>query len=127
MALRLLIDNGLSPVVADALRAAGHEAAHVRDYGMQRASDDEIIQRATDQDRVIISLDRDFSTLLALGRSTKPSLVLLRGRLSQLHPDVQVQQLVLHLPLVEEQLALGAVVILEAGRVRVRRLPAGSE
>ena len=29
--MRFLIDNNLSPLLADRLRAAGHDAAHVRD------------------------------------------------------------------------------------------------
>lgn len=40
--MRFLIDNALSPVVAELLEAAGHDAAHIRDYGLQAASDDEI-------------------------------------------------------------------------------------
>lgn len=37
--MRFLIDNPLSPILADALRAAGHDAVHVGDYGMGKASD----------------------------------------------------------------------------------------
>jgi predicted nuclease of predicted toxin-antitoxin system len=55
--VRFLIDNALSPVLAERLRTAGHDAVHVRDYELQAASDDEIFERAQQEQRVIVSDD----------------------------------------------------------------------
>lgn len=35
--------------MAEALRRAGHDAAHVRDYGLQAASDEELFRRGTER------------------------------------------------------------------------------
>ena len=120
--MRLLIDNALSPRLAEGLREVGYDAVHVRDLGMQSAEDAELFDLAADEDRVLISEDTDFGTLLSLRGAAKPSVVLLRHM-----PDRSAAALLVVLlanfAAVEADLELGAVVVLEPGRIRVRRLP----
>ena len=120
--MKFLVDNALSPLVAERLRGAGYDAVHVRDLGMQASEDEEIFAWCAVNGRAVVSADTDFGTLLALRKETRPSVVLFRGN-SPRRPDEQGRLLLANLPEVSEHLEAGAVVVIEPHRVRVRRLP----
>ncbi len=95
---------------------------HVREIGLQDASDKEIFTTAKNMDRIVVSADTDFGTLLALWKENKPSVVLFR-RLSQRRPEYQVTLLLANLPAIEQDLNAGSVVVVEQNRMRIRSLP----
>lgn len=77
--MRFIVDANISPRLASLLSYAGHDAVAVRTVGLGAASDEEILNYAAEQNRVVVSHDTDFGTLLALRQLAKPSFLLIRS------------------------------------------------
>jgi predicted nuclease of predicted toxin-antitoxin system len=120
--VKFLIDNNLSPLLADNLNASGHDAVHLRDLGMQAAADEVVLARAAAEGRVLISADTDFGGLLARSGATSPSVLLIR-RLTGRRAAEQAAIIHANLDQVAGDLDSGAVVVLGEEWVRIRPLP----
>ena len=120
--MKFLIDNNLSPLLAEGLKAAGHDAVHLRDLGMQAAPDAAVLQRARVDERVLVSADTDFGGLLSRSRATGPSVLLIR-RLAGRRAAEQSAIILANLDQIAEDLTAGAVVVIGEDWIRIRRLP----
>ena len=120
--MRFLIDNALSPRVSEGLKKAGHDSVHLRDLGMQSAVDAVVFKTAAAEDRILVSSDTDFGTLLAVKREAKPSCILFR-RSSGNDPVKLLNILLQYAPKFSDELERGAVIVFTDNRIRVRELP----
>ena len=122
--MRFLADMGVAGRIVDWLRSEGHDAVHLRDQGLHRLPNGEIFRKAAEERRIVLTFDLDFGEILALSGDASVSVVLFRlrntstpfvlGRLEAVLTDSG------------ESLLKGAIVIVEDGRHRMRRLPLGS-
>lgn len=120
--MKFLVDNPISPLVAEALRRDGHDAVHVRDYGLQAAPDAMIFERALREDRIVITADTDFGLLLARQQMRRPSVILFHHSFPH-RPQQQAKVLLRNLAGLAPALEQGSLIVLEARRVRIRTLP----
>jgi predicted nuclease of predicted toxin-antitoxin system len=121
IAMKLLLDQGLPLSAATLLRNAGIDTIHVSEIGMSEAEDSDIIERARDTGRVVVTLDADFHTLLALNVATTPSTI--RIRIERLRSQALTDLLLTVVAECEEDLEQGSAITVELSRIRIRRLP----
>lgn len=120
--MRVLLDANLSPRVASALRASGHQTLHVGEVDLLTATDEAILEWAADHGYAVATADSDFGALLFRRRAARPSVIHLRG-VSHRPPETHAALLAENLPALEDAVDAGAVVSLSPTRIRVRELP----
>lgn len=113
--MKLLIDACVWGPACDVLRAAGHDVVYVGDWP-EDPGDADILRRAQQEGRVLVTLDKDFGALAVLARQAHAGIV----RLVDIGAREQAQACLRALARVGPELAAGAIVTVEPGRFRVR-------
>lgn len=119
--MKFLVDMPLSPPLACWLRGHRHDAVHAFEVGLGSASDEEIVEHARSEGRVVVTADLDYARLLALMRVRRPGLVLFRGgNFSESEMLSMMGRVMVAVP--EAELSR-SVVVVDRQRVRRRTLP----
>jgi predicted nuclease of predicted toxin-antitoxin system len=111
----------ISPRTVEALKEQDWDVVRVSQLLPRGAPDEEVLDLARRDDRILVTQDLDFSALLALGGHGRPSLVTIR--LSVSDPETITRHLLEILPRMEQALREGHAITVEDRAIRVRRLP----
>jgi predicted nuclease of predicted toxin-antitoxin system len=114
--MKFLIDRCAGRVVADWLRATGHDVVEARERDAD-PGDRILLEWANAESRVLVTIDTDFGQLVFLDKQAHSGLVRL--------PDVPAKQRVLImedlLNRFAQQLGDRAIITVRGGRVRISR------
>jgi predicted nuclease of predicted toxin-antitoxin system len=119
--MKVLLDQGLPRSAASLLRDAGIDAVHTGECGLAASTDTEIIDYARQENRIVVTLDADFHTLLMLHHAIAPSVI--RLRIQGLRADATADIVRSLLDRCGAELARGAMISVTEDRVRIHYLP----
>ena len=113
--MKLLLDTCVSKGAVNMLKASGHDVVWTGDWP-EDPGDEEILERAYQEDRILITLDKDFGELAIVKGKPHSGLVRLVN-LGSRQQGVACRRV---LELYKNDLQAGAIVTVEPGRVRIR-------
>ena len=119
--MKFLADIGVSQSTVRVLREHGHEVISLRDQNLRRMSDATILDKARREGCIVLTFDLDFGDLLATHIESPPSVIIFRLRNQS--PSSVTPRLLEVISSCRDDLSVGAIVIVEDTRYRVRRLP----
>ena len=121
--MRLVLDQGVPRDAASLLRELGHDCTHVGEFGMSRATDQEILAWAVSENATVVTLDADFHTILAVSGATAPSVI--RLRMQGLNAPAVVEIVRNVIARFQAELERGSMVTVKANKITSHKLPIG--
>lgn len=115
-----LIDEDLPRSTAKALRNVGHVAFDGRDMGLRGKDDEEVFAYAQSHQLTLITADLGFANLLRFPLGTHAGIVVLRVP-NEVSPTSLNRVLTAAITSLGDDELSGALLIVELGRLRIRR------
>lgn len=113
--MKILLDSCVSELVGDELRQRGHDVVWVGDW-IRDPGDPQILEIAHREERVLVTLDKDFGELAVVHLMPHSGII----RLVDLPPSIHAQTCHEIVTELGGELRDGAIVTAEIGRWRIR-------
>ena len=119
--MKFLADMGISPQTVTFLRILKHDAVHLHEQGLHKLADPDILAKATNEERVLLTHDLGFGELVAASGAKLSCVIIFRLR--NMHPENVNRYLKQVIKEHQESIEQGSIISVAEGQVRVRHLP----
>jgi predicted nuclease of predicted toxin-antitoxin system len=119
--MKFLGDMGISPRTIVLLREQGYDAIHLIEQNLERMTDPNILDKARQEERILLTVDLDFAQLLAISGESLPSVILFR--LGNVSREVVNRHLFAVLNGYATELKNGVIISVSDVSIRFRYLP----
>ncbi len=119
--MKFLGDMNVSMDTIKWLKQEGYNATHLREQKLDKLEDIYIVEKAKEEDRIILTCDLDFAYLLSLSNQTLPSVILYRFEFQTPKNHINCPKGILSS--IAPALEKGVIVSADDSKVWVRHLP----
>ncbi len=113
--MKFLFDACVSSLINRKLQSEGHDSLWAGDWP-ENPSDDEIMERAHREGRILITLDKDFGELAIVHGRPHSGIIRLVNLSSRQQAEACLRVIELH----GDELRSGAIITVEPNRIRIR-------
>lgn len=119
--LRFLLDANISHETAEFLNSLGYDAKTVAQFGLEKAEDIEIAEKAARDKRILVTLDLDFGEIFYFSIKEKIWVIVLKLRDQTVESVNKTLNWLFKAKILEKKKYQNTLVIVEEGKIRIRR------
>jgi len=116
--MKFKLDENLSPLAASVFIEHGFDATSVREEGLTGCTDDHLISVCSEEKRVLVTLDLDFSDIRRYQPSGLDGIIIIRSYKQS--RDYMIEILKKIIPQLKAEDITGKLMIVEDDRIRIR-------
>lgn len=119
--VRFLLNANISHETAEFLNSLGYDAKTVAHFGLEKAEDIKIAQKAIREKRILITLDLDFGEIFYFATKEKFWVIVLRLKDQSVESVNKTLAWFLKSKILEKKEFQNTLMIIEEGRIKIRR------
>lgn len=119
--LKFLLNANISHETAELLNSMGYDAKTVAQFGLEESDDIKIAEKAIQERRILITLDLDFGEIFYFSSKRNIWVIILRLRDQTVESVNKNLKRLLDSKVLEKREFRNSLIIVEEGRIRVRR------